>query len=252
MHIATKDKNFDDSHENLPESPTLPHHRDSTPRQKSLGVIESSTALLNSGQPIFTFNKTSSVELDSGEKRLIRQMGASFKRKTKRKWKAQAHLNALTEPTEEFGRLEKEKDPQSLDLIKKALLNHFVFTSLDTSQIDRILGNFFYCKVEQGKYVFKQDDEASCFFIVDQGKLQVNINEQDKSILGPGKPFGELALLYNAPRSASILALEDSFLWGIDGYTFRQMVQEMIIKDISQNKMFIEKVPFFSKIMTLK
>jgi len=248
MHIATKDKNFDDSHENLPESPTLPHHRDSTPRQKSLGVIESSTALLNSGQPIFTFNKTSSVELDSGEKRLIRQMGASFKRKTKRKWKAQAHLNALTEPTEEFGRLEKEKDPQSLDLIKKALLNHFVFTSLDTSQIDRILGNFFYCKVEQGKYVFKQDDEASCFFIVDQGKLQVNINEQDKSILGPGKPFGELALLYNAPRSASILALEDSFLWGIDGYTFRQMVQEMIIKDISQNKMFIEKVPFFKNL----
>jgi len=75
----------------------------------------------------------------------------------------------------------------------------------------------------------------------------VNINEQDKSILGPGRPFGELALLYNAPRSASILALEESYLWGIDGYTFRQIVQEMITKDISQNKMFIEKVPFFSK-----
>lgn len=75
----------------------------------------------------------------------------------------------------------------------------------------------------------------------------MNINEQDKSILGPGRPFGELALLYNAPRSASILALEESYLWGIDGYTFRQIVQEMITKDISQNKMFIEKVPFFSK-----
>ncbi len=31
MHIATRD--YEDSYENLPESPTLPHHKESTPRQ---------------------------------------------------------------------------------------------------------------------------------------------------------------------------------------------------------------------------
>lgn len=77
--------------------------------------------------------------------------------------------------------------------------------------------------------------------------LQVSINAQDKRTLGPGKTFGELALLYNAPRSASILALEDTFLWGIDGYSFRQMVQEMITKDLEENKTFIEKIALFSK-----
>ena len=33
MHIATRDRDFEDSHENLPESPTLPQHKESTPRQ---------------------------------------------------------------------------------------------------------------------------------------------------------------------------------------------------------------------------
>jgi len=79
----------------------------------------------------------------------------------------------------------------------------------------------------------------------------VSINEQDKRTLGPGKTFGELALLYNAPRSASILALEDTYLWGIDGYTFRQMVQEMITKDLEKNKSFIEKIALFSTLQII-
>jgi len=62
-------------------------------------------------------------------------MGAPFKRKTRRKWRPQLHATNVTEPTEEVIRLEKEKDPQSIESIKKALLNHFVFSSLDVSQM---------------------------------------------------------------------------------------------------------------------
>lgn len=62
-------------------------------------------------------------------------MGASFKRKTRRKWRPQVHANVVTEPTEDVQRLDKEKDSQTIELIKKALFNHFVFTSLDASQM---------------------------------------------------------------------------------------------------------------------
>jgi len=39
--------------------------------------------------------------------------------------------------------------------------------------------------------------------------VRVIVNGVDKHELGPGRSFGELALLYNAPRQASILAIED-------------------------------------------
>ena len=46
--------------------------------------------------------------------------------------------------------------------------------------------------------------------------------------------FGELALLYNAPRSATVKALEHSHLWGIDRDTFRKAVEEMITKEYEE------------------
>lgn len=47
----------------------------------------------------------------------------------------------------------------------------------------------------------------------------------------PGEAFGELALLYNAPRAASIVAIEPSELWALDRRTFNH-----IVKDSAQQK----------------
>ena len=46
----------------------------------------------------------------------------------------------------------------------------------------------------------------------------------------------ELALLYNAPRSASVKCFEQCSLWGIDRNTFRRAVEEMITKEYEENR----------------
>lgn len=46
--------------------------------------------------------------------------------------------------------------------------------------------------------------------------------------LAAGHGFGELALLYNAPRSATLVAVEECFLWGIDRHTFRKSVETIM------------------------
>lgn len=42
----------------------------------------------------------------------------------------------------------------------------------------------------------------------------------------PGEAFGELALLYNCPRAATITAVEDSELWSLDRKTFNHIVKD--------------------------
>jgi cAMP-dependent protein kinase regulator len=45
-------------------------------------------------------------------------------------------------------------------------------------------------------------------------------------IYEPGEAFGELALLYNAPRAASIKAKTDCLLWALDRNTFNHIVKD--------------------------
>ena len=44
----------------------------------------------------------------------------------------------------------------------------------------------FYCEIDKEEYIFKQNDEGSCFFLLGKGKLCVIINGDEKRILEPG------------------------------------------------------------------
>lgn len=55
--------------------------------------------------------------------------------------------------------------------------------------------------------------------------MQVITKDKVKKQLRVGDGFGELALLYKAPRSVSVKAGENCNLWGIDRGTFRKAVE---------------------------
>ena len=74
------------------------------------------------------------------------------------------------------------------------------------------------------------------------------INETPKKLLGPGEGFGDLALLYNSPRTGSIQAVDKVGLWGIDRVSFRKAVEDISVQDYEANRAFIENIKFFSKI----
>lgn len=62
----------------------------------------------------------------------------------------------------------------------------------------------------------------------------------------PGEAFGELALLYNAPRAASIIADEECLLWKLDRETFNHIVKDAASKKRERYEDFMGKVSIFS------
>ncbi|CAD8067231.1 unnamed protein product [Paramecium primaurelia] len=112
----------------------------------------------------------------------------------------------------------------------------------------KVIEKMFYCTVKDQEMVFKQGDKGSSYFLIERGQCQIIINNDVKKTLKSGEAFGELALLYNAPRSASVKAIGDCAFWAIDRNTVRKVIEEISLKDYEQNKEFIQKVQFFESL----
>merc|ERR1719436_603954 len=63
-----------------------------------------------------------------------------------------------------------------------------------------------------------------------------------------GEVFGELALLYNCPRAASVEGKEATTLWELDRETFNSIVKDAAAKKRTTYTEFLKKVPLFSNI----
>ena len=73
-----------------------------------------------------------------------------------------------------------------------------------------------------------------------------------KKTLSTGDTFGELALLYDAPRSASIKCNENSFFWVIDRINFKKIMEEVTKKQFVENRKFLNSVDLFSNMNDLQ
>ena len=116
--------------------------------------------------------------------------------------------------------------PQYANLLKQLLL----FQGFNDAQIAHVVTRFRPIRFEAEKLVFAQGTPGENFYIVFEGKVQVVRQEHEKErllgILGIGEYFGEEALLFNTPRSATIMTLEPTELLMLDRAGFERLMQE--------------------------
>lgn len=77
-----------------------------------------------------------------------------------------------------------------------------------------------------GEKLIQEEDAGECLNIVIEGEVCVHSNEHTILNLGPGKTVGELALLDLEPRSASVSAVNDTFLFRIAREPFNEVMAD--------------------------
>ncbi|KAG9879964.1 camp-dependent protein kinase regulatory subunit, partial [Aureobasidium melanogenum] len=63
---------------------------------------------------------------------------------------------------------------------------------------------------------------------------------------GPGTSFGELALMYNAPRAATVNSTEPSVIWQLDRITFRRILMDSAFQRRRMYESFLDSVPLLN------
>merc|ERR1740138_922809 len=101
-----------------------------------------------------------------------------------------------------------------------------------------------------GQRVINQGDSGDFLFVIESGTLDcsIKVDGTDKIVktCEAGDVFGELALLYNCPRAASVEARDKCVLWQLDRDTFNNIVKEAAQKKRERYNTFLGKVPLLA------
>ena len=164
---------------------------------------------------------------------------------------------------EVFGANNKKEDfvapvvPKSDDVkqrLRKRLLQAFMFTALEESELAIVVDAIEEVQAEPGTKVITEGDAGDCMYVLESGSLECTkvFKKGDPptklKVYVPGEGFGELALLYNAPRAATITATEASVVWKLDRGTFNHIVKDAAQRKREKYDSFLQSVPILQSI----
>uniref|UniRef100_A0A7S2PRQ3 Cyclic nucleotide-binding domain-containing protein n=1 Tax=Leptocylindrus danicus TaxID=163516 RepID=A0A7S2PRQ3_9STRA len=146
------------------------------------------------------------------------------------------------------------KTEEEANRIQHILSGCVLFRHLDQDQLMKLQGAMFQVNKNDGDVIIRQGEDGDNFYILDDGSVDVFIKKSndDPSELvttyGQGDSFGELAIMYNAPRAATCVAKSDVRLWALDRVSFKVIVMMTTIEKREAHKSFLRKVPILTQL----
>ncbi|KAI0240224.1 hypothetical protein L0F63_000223, partial [Massospora cicadina] len=153
----------------------------------------------------------------------------------------------------EFVKVFIPKSPEQRMRIETCLSNNFLFKNLDEEQYRDVIDAMSEKRVAPGEDVIVQGGVGDYFYAVEAGTFAVYVAkdggpETKVHEVGPGGSFGELALMYNAPRAATVRCGGAGVLWALDRVTFRRILMERTARKRRMYEGFLEEVPILTNL----
>jgi MFS family permease len=104
------------------------------------------------------------------------------------------------------------------------LRSNAIFAPLPPTTLEQLADALEEKRVGAGEEVVRQGDHGDRFYLVDEGKLEVIIDGRPAQWLGPRDSFGEIALLRDVPRTATVRAGTDAVLYALERSEFLSAV----------------------------
>lgn len=101
-----------------------------------------------------------------------------------------------------------------------------LFADLDKRELDQIGRLFKERKFSEGETVAKEGTGGAAFFVIDSGEATVTVRGKERANLTPGDYFGEIALIDEGARAATITATSDLVCYGLTLWDFKPLVQQ--------------------------
>ena len=100
-----------------------------------------------------------------------------------------------------------------------------LFADFDRGDLQRLARSFKERTFDAGSTVAQEGKGGVGFFVIESGGATVSVRDEERAKLGPGDYFGEIALIDDGARSATITADSDLHCYGLTSWEFRPLVE---------------------------
>ncbi len=136
--------------------------------------------------------------------------------------------------------------------ILEILKNNVLFKHLDPEQMNTVKDAMVLVEYKNGDDIIKQGDDGDNFYVLDEGTVHCSVKKDEEVVFqmdyGVGDSFGELAIMYNAPRAATCTASSDCKLWALDRVSFKVILMKTTISKRNIYKGFLQQVPILAEL----
>jgi CRP-like cAMP-binding protein len=148
-----------------------------------------------------------------------------------------------------------------MNINSQSLGNYCYFSGLSDSALEELSKRIYSAEYPVGAEIIREGDVGDSFYFVNRGKVEVikttrfrgerSRRKASLSILGHGEIFGEMALVTNSPRSATVIAKTDVTLFELRKADFEQIVlMDSQFSDVLESQ--VENVAHFNTMKTLE
>ena len=160
-----------------------------------------------------------------------------------------------------YQRVIVKKSADQLHRIDQAISRNLLFKNLDEEQLKDVMDAMSEKRLTSaGSVIIKQGDVGDFFYVVESGRFDIFVklpagadgrvvDDSGRSFgkkvaeAQEGGSFGELALMYNAPRAATVVSkTSNAVLWALDRITFRRILMENTSRRRRMYETFLETV----------
>ena len=109
-----------------------------------------------------------------------------------------------------------------VDVLRKVPL----FADLDDEDLARLANQMKERRFSEGSPMTSEGTGGAGFFVITEGSATVSVGGEARATLGPGDYFGEIALIDEGTRSATITAATDVTAYGMTSWEFKPFVED--------------------------
>ncbi|GAX76576.1 hypothetical protein CEUSTIGMA_g4022.t1 [Chlamydomonas eustigma] len=145
--------------------------------------------------------------------------------------------------------------PEDHQFIEESLARILLFSKLDSGLQRKIVAEMYERNVQAGEILINEGDTglaATELYIVKSGIFEVLQRRQGQNVRvnlkQRGDCFGEISLMYDCARNATVAATVESVVWVMDRAVFRYFVREQQENQVSQVELFLNSVPILGSL----